>query len=257
MNVFEEEKQLANKLRTFLSVRSPVSRAIQFIKKNSSQCVLFGGVLRDIVRPDSVTPSVRDVDVVVYRSDIKRLESRWPEYIQGRNRFGGLRLNVSRVPIDIWAIEDTWAFRNKLVIPQSVYYLSRTTFLNIDGITADLSVDNANGIKVLAKDFLFAFRHHILDITLNKNPFPTLVAIKALRAMHRYDLSIGYSLAVYLYDVLTRHKLTRLEKEQARHYRRIIFDSTYLCQLRTQLHTHLTRATSADTFSAMKQLEWW
>ena len=258
MRVFEEEKQLAKQINSFLAARSPISQAINFVRQNTYQCVVFGGALRDIVHPDPITPSVRDVDIVVSRSDIKHLRTDWPQYFEGRNRFGGLRLRISRVPIDVWAVEDTWAFREEFVVPHWYSYLTQTTFLNIDGIIADLSPQRGSGIKVFAKHFLHAFRQRILDITLEQNPYPFLATIKALRAMYRYDLRIGYPLAVFLHGVLSSHQFKRLESEQAKHYGHVFFDCEYLQSFHRRLERHLVdESSSKSAFSPQQQLRLW
>src|ERR1700731_1245851 len=111
------------------------------------------------------------------------------EFVRGKNRFGGVWLEIDGVPIDMWAMENTWAFRKDFVVPLSFYTLTRTTFLNIDGIVADLTTGDELGIKIFAKDFLRALTDKILDINLYENPYPSLVAMKALRAAYRYDLN--------------------------------------------------------------------
>ncbi len=255
MNVYQEERLLASHLRDFLRDRSPIARAINLIRANTSQCFLFGGALRDIVRPEPHARSIRDVDLVVSRSDLKRLVRECGDHIDGINRFGGLQLNICSVPLDVWALEETWAFRNNHVVPHSFYYLTRTTFLNIDGIVADISANGPSGVKVFARDFLYAFHHRLLDITLNENPFPTLVAIKALRAMYRYDLPVSRALASYLLNTLKTNMLSALEEEQLRHYHRVIFDRTHLGRLRCDLEEYLSHSrNSNEAFSPSRQL---
>src|SRR2546430_693363 len=258
MTVLQQEKQIAKQIKAFLTIKSPVANAINFVRDKSCRCVVFGGALRDIVHPDPVTPVVRDVDIVVSRDDIKNLKNQWPQHIAGTNRFGGLRLQIERVPVDVWAVEGTWAFRKAIVIPDSYYYLTRTTFLNIDGIIADLSPQYREGMKIFAKDFLYAFSERILDITLEQNPYPLLVTIKSLRAVSRYNLGIGHALAQFLHGVLSRRQFKRLEKEQIRHYGRILFDASYLDRMHKRLHEFLLYEWPMSiALSPQQQLRWW
>ncbi len=249
MTLYEQEKQLAKQVQAYLRVASPVSNAVSLVKRNTSRCFIFGGALRDIIRPDKVTRSLRDVDCVVARRDLRRLEVNCSPYVQGRNRFGGLRLRVSGVPVDVWAVEDTWAFRKQLVAPFSFYALTRTTFLNIDGIVAEISTGESADIKIFAKDFLNAFSKKVLEITLSDNPFPLLVALKALRAAYRYDLRISYSLALYLFSTFSSYRLSQIEREQLRHYRRVIFDESHLASLAGRFHEYLARNESSKTIA--------
>jgi hypothetical protein len=246
MTILEQEKQLAKQLQSFLSVPSPISNAVSLLRRNTSRCFLFGGALRDIIRPDPITPSVRDVDCVVLRHDLSRLQTNCETYFVGKNRFGGLKFALKGVPIDVWAVEDTWAFQKQFVVPYSFYTLTHTTFLNIDGIVADVSTGDALTIKIFARDFLDAFSRKLLNITLSANPFPLLVAVKALRAAYRYDLHIGYDLAVYLDSLFQRYSFKRIEREQLRHYRQIIFDESHLSVLARRLNEYVTHSAAEN-----------
>ena len=255
MNVIDQERRLADRLQTFLMVRSPIANAINYVRRNSSRCFVFGGALRDIFRPDSLTPSARDVDIVVSRNDLRYLIEECEKYVLGQNRFGGYRIKIGPVPVDIWAVDETWAFRKTLVLPQSFYSLTKTTFLNIDGIAADVPMGQDIDIKVFAKDYLDAFNSGVLDISLYNNPFPTLVAIKALRAMYRYDLKITHRLASYLYASFRGYGYNWLENEQVRHYGRALFDHRQLEALGIALKEYLCAgAAHRMTFSPRDQL---
>jgi hypothetical protein len=76
--------------------------------------ILLGGFARDVAleiaygRPR--TPS-RDIDVIVASANttMPHALERW---LVRENRFGGLKLRVSGVSLDVWRLEDTWAFRS-------------------------------------------------------------------------------------------------------------------------------------------------
>jgi hypothetical protein len=240
MRIPEREEVLATQIRSFLSHKSPISDAIKALGKEIPRFVVFGGALRDIVGPDKGQRTIRDVDVVVSGADLERLARVWSDHVESRNRFGGLRIKYGKVPFDVWAVEKTWAFQQKHIVSNSFYQLTSTTFLNIDGIIADMYYGRTRlTIKVMARDFFQAFDNQVLEITLKENPFPKLVAIKALRAMHRYDLKVGFKLAWYFCEIFNHYSARELEEEQQRHYHRVIFHRDYLEQFRDYITMEL------------------
>src|SRR5438045_6730879 len=93
--------------------KSPLRHALRRIADNSCTGVIFGGVLRDLTFVGgSEVP--RDVDVVVDAITSDDLQSVFADLVYEKNRFGGLRLRTRGWMIDIWALNDTWAFREKL-----------------------------------------------------------------------------------------------------------------------------------------------
>ena len=239
MKMDAAERDLAEKLARFLRTRSPIAKAIQRARTGMWKCFVFGGVLRDVFRPDPLAPGIRDVDLVINDEDFDTFHWHLRAFVVARNRFGGLRLKIGQVPIDAWSLSQTWAFRQGYVLPKSFRSLAETTFLNIDGIVADVSYFHRNRVEVYAQSYLRAFENNVLDIELRANPFPPLVAVKALRAMYRYHLNINRPLAAYISDVIEGLGVERFEREQRRHYGRAIISGDALRAFATSLESYL------------------
>lgn len=82
------------------------------------------------------------------------------------NKFGGLRLKLAEWDIDIWSIEDTWAFDNNYVAYNDVNDLLETTFMSWDS-----ALYNIRTKKIIKRDNYFdnlSKRH--LDLVLEKTP---------------------------------------------------------------------------------------
>jgi len=252
MGLTTQEKELADKLARFLKTRSPIAKAIQRVRAGMWQSYLFGGVLRDIFRPDPLVPGVRDVDFVINDEDFNRFHWHLRAFVVSRNRFGGLRLRIGRVPVDAWSLKQTWAFRQGFVAVRSFRSLTETTFLNIDGIVADISYARRGSPEVYARGYLAAFKNNVLDIELRENPFPSLVAVKALRAMYRYKLGINRPLADYISWVLENVGFEKFESEQRRHYGRALVSGERLSLLAASLQRYL-RYSSDEVYSPFAQ----
>ena len=217
---------------------------------------LFGGIVRDILKPNPFSPGVRDVDIVIDDADFDRFHFQLRPFVVKRNRFGGLRLVIANVPVDAWPLRQTWAFRQGLIAPQSFRCLTATPFLNIDSIVADISYFYTTVPILHAERFIHAFTEKTLSIELPANPFPWLAAIKATRAMFKYNLSISWPLAVYLNRILEEAGEANFEKEQIRHYGRPFLEGRSLWRFRRSLEEYLlTEEQTRKPYCAFEQWE--
>mgnify|MGYP004710445815 CR=1 FL=1 len=90
---------------------------MNFVNKLAKEVdlLVFSGVIRDFYL--GYHGEIRDLDLVVknnfhqFESLIKNFED--IKFIQ--NSFGGYKLTVSNITIDIWNAEDTWAFKERKV----------------------------------------------------------------------------------------------------------------------------------------------
>jgi hypothetical protein len=149
--------------------------------------LLFGGAVRDIL----AHKSPRDYDfVVTLRSSL--LDGIVAAYDFCKNRFGGYKFALDGLKIDVWALNDTWAFRNKL-LSSAPENLTETVFLNIDSIAINLCQGN-----VYAKRYREAMQNNLLDIVLAKHPFPELCVLRTLVYKSTYNVNISSNLKDFI-----------------------------------------------------------
>lgn len=84
---------------------------------------------------------LRDIDIVLdtdRKEEYKRfIESYSPE----KNRFGGYKIQCQDLIVDIWLLNQTWAYSTNKIQCQKQDYpskLPQTVFLNMDSIVYDL-----------------------------------------------------------------------------------------------------------------------
>ena len=173
-------------LESLLNYKSTFQSLFKKITKHGD-VLLFGGAIRDIL----VNKTPRDYDfVVTFRSSF--LEEILASFAFWKNRFGGYKFVLDDIKIDIWSIDDTWAFRNRLVssLPDN---LTETVFLNIDSIAVNLCRGN-----VYAKRYREAVEKNLLDIVLEKNPFPELCVLRALVFRCTNNINISKKLREFI-----------------------------------------------------------
>ena len=80
--------------------------------------------------------------------ELARLLSDLPTKV---NRFGGVRV-LTTIPIDIWALRETWAFKSGFC-PVSAENLPRTTFFNVEAVVASLDLGSHHRRDVYSAGF--------------------------------------------------------------------------------------------------------
>lgn len=144
---------------------------------------LIGGILREYKDHGDII-NLRDIDMIVDVHD----EHKWEKLLQTHkmktNRFGGQKIQIDDIEVDVWRIENTWAYRERKVIAADrVKALPQTVFLNIDGIVYDCKSD-----MWLTEEYDNAMRTQVLDVVLEDNPQIELNLLRAMVLRKRYHM---------------------------------------------------------------------
>jgi hypothetical protein len=152
-----------------------------------------------------------DIDLVVSQVDSRDLGALASRYDATQNRFGGYRLRVGGSRgwhVDLWRLEDTWAFREKLVRPATPRALLETVFFSWDAAAYSLN----EGRLMVSDTYFRELAIRKLGIVLRKVASPEKSAIRALRYWLRYEARISQPLAIFLQE----HAFQRSTSELAR-----------------------------------------
>jgi hypothetical protein len=160
----------------------------------------------------------RDVDVVVAGASSKDLEAAFKDLICDRNRFGGFRLRPRGWLIDIWALEDTWAFRQQGIESFSFDALVQTTFLNVEAVAAEVSASTGRARSIYSAGFFEAVDDKILDINYEPNPYPILCVVRSITAAIRINWCLSRRLASYIVKHAGGASIRHLMEIQESHY---------------------------------------
>ncbi|NLN32848.1 MAG: hypothetical protein GX159_04550, partial [Flavobacteriaceae bacterium] len=173
-----------------------VKKFIEDLKKHYTP-YLFSGVLRNFFIKIYEKP--RDLDIVLLSSEGKvkeNIESFLANYGDVRkNSFGGYKLILDNFPIDLWFIEDTWAFQNKLLNENNnlEYNLLKSTFFNFSSIIYDFK----NQTFIIEKDFEKFISKREMDIVLPDNPNQVLCILNIIYYAEKYQINLSKSLINY------------------------------------------------------------
>jgi len=163
--------------------------------KPGAKFAIFGGMLRDISLSNQSNFS-SDIDVVVDQKENTDFVNILKEYETKINSFGGFRVKVGRWYIDLWMLENTWAFKQGLVKEKSFKSLINTTFFNWDAIALELG--NKKKTLYCKETYFEDLEKKYLTINLEENPNSLGVIAKTLRHFIIDNANISKELANYV-----------------------------------------------------------
>lgn len=240
---------LRERLSRFVTRASPWRAALQDVlemtQKREWSVFVFGGTLRDLLAVSAMAVP-RDLDLVVSGPTGKELREVFAPQVVRETRFGGLHLHVRKLPVDIWTIESTWAFREGRVSGQDFEALPKTTFLNVEAITAELSATSGRARRIYSHGFFEAIRDRLLEINLEDNPYPALCVVRSLITARQLDFAMGPRLIQYLHHHGSRIALEEMEAVQRAHYGHVRLDREQLHSLLGLVFQHVGSSSRAQ-----------
>lgn len=149
---------------------------------------LVGGAIRDW----ALGNPPRDLDLTVdcKPEDLKNFVE---QFDYEENHFGGFKINLAGLKVDLWPLSKTWVFTHEVTWPITFENLLKTTFFNIDSII--YLIDSGT---ILEGGFLKAFEKKELDILYEANPMPSLCILKTILHQRKYGFSLSDSLKNFL-----------------------------------------------------------
>ncbi|MGE5579394.1 MAG: hypothetical protein ACM3WU_05040 [Bacillota bacterium] len=154
--------------------------------------ILIGGCIRDV----SLGLRPRDFDIVIDTRSIDLREA-LGGFQYSQNRFGGYKIQVSRLVFDVWTVGSNWASRAG-IIEHEVDELPHGVFFNVDGL-----IHSVTGLYSDASYFNGAVHSGLLDIVIPdayvaSNPSPEVNVLRALIMKDRWGLSFSPRVESYI-----------------------------------------------------------
>lgn len=174
--------------------RAQLRATLNSISEGVPETVIFGGMLREFGWGHARRFS-SDIDLVsmASRSDIYAAIR---NFSPTSNKFGGFRFIAGRRLFDIWALEDTWAFRERLVSGAGFKALFNTTFFGVDAATFHLRTKRYE----FSAAHLSGLRDRVLELNLRENASPQKMIRRAIRIAINGEVAIGPLLADYIVE---------------------------------------------------------
>lgn len=191
-------------LRDYLNRESPERAHLRSTLESIAACipetVIFGGMLREFGWGHARTFS-SDIDLVS-NATRREIYAAIREFSPEENKFGGYRFVAGKRLFDIWALEDTWAFKQRLVVAGGFNALFATTFFGVDAAIFHLKTKQYH----FSESHIQGLKERVLELNLKENPAPQRMMQRALRTAINGGVGIGPLLASYIVDNYRRDR---------------------------------------------------
>jgi three-Cys-motif partner protein len=227
----EISKEIDSKAPLFRSrlERMMDADVISFLNDLSEVCNLyiFSGVIRDYFLNAT---SNRDIDIV-FDGDVD-LEKFLANYTWRKNSFGGYKIAINEVNVDMWKVSDTWALGYQKAMDYDLpKFIPNTAFFNFSSI-----VFHYNKTKFYhTPQFAKFIRDKEIDITYYPNANIPLCVVNSFYYSDKLRLPLGDTLVNYIKQRF-RPDEELYEKVQLKHFGKILYDIKLIKNRISELH---------------------
>lgn len=179
---------------------------------------LFGGAIRDVAL-NGIGNFSSDLDFV-FNGNNSKLKKLLSSYDIKENKYGGYRIKISKFDVDIWALENTWAFQKKLVPFDSVHSLLQTTITNWDSCLFSWNKKSL----IISNDYLIHLKTGYLDVVLRENPNQIGMLVRVLRC---FALKEANKFSCNLIDLVFEN-LQEYSDSEILDYERLSYKENYI-----------------------------
>ena len=182
-----------------LYLKEPVVKKIIYDIFNYGTAYIVGGYFRDFLN----NKESRDVDIIVDIKDIRLIEiikKVGCEYSQNRHK--GIKIDLGKTIVDLWSLENNWAFKNGLVKlndNDKLKSIAKGCFFNYDSLVINLKDYKYN--MEYFNDFQNNGELDILQKTnryKNLNPTPEANIVRAFYIREKYNIKFSNNLIKYI-----------------------------------------------------------
>lgn len=217
--------------------KRPIAELFDLLKKSDFEIYLFGGFPKDIYfKKNRAIP--RDIDLVVNATDLVPLISLFNDFEIQISRFGGYKIKYHGLDVDIWPLASTWAFVEEHVTFNGIESLATTTFLNIESIAIEIFPKPSKIRNVILDGFVDAFENRLLELNLEKNPFPELNIARALHAAKNTGYQFGERLLSFMASNLAKSNDEEIFSIYKKKYGLVETEKQVIQAFLTNLRTH-------------------
>lgn len=219
----EISKEIDSKARLFRSrlERMIDPKVITFLNDLSGVCNLyiFSGVIRDYFLNAT---SNRDIDIV-FDGEVE-IESFLKSYTWRKNSFGGFKIEINEVNVDMWKVNDTWALGYQKAMDYDLpKFIPTTAFFNFSSI-----VFHYNKTKFYhTPQFAKFIRDKEIDITYYPNANVPLCIVNSFYYCDKLGLPLGANLISYIKQKFKAESEV-YQKVQLKHFRKVLYSDKEL-----------------------------
>ena len=220
------------------------------IRKSEYPAFLCGGAVRDMLLHNNLP---RDLDIILGYVSNDQLETLFSPFVKGRTGLGGLKLQIKDWSVDMWPIQNTWAFKEGKYSGSGFSDYPKVTFLNIDAIAVQLFTSRKKKRIIYSKGFFEAISTKTIELNFEDNPNPTKCIARALHMANNYKYALGPKLSLYIMSHLKQMEIEELVRIYQRRYMSAYVTIEVLSNCMKSIQTQLNTSTKTPVNISFEQ----
>lgn len=196
---------------------------LNFIKKigKKTDIYIFSGIIRNFFLGEK---DIRDIDIIL--KDKIELSHVLSKYEPHKNSFGGYKIIIDNISLDLWYLEDTWMFQYEKIFNFCIEHsIPNTAFFNFSSIMYSISEK-----KFYYNDSFVRFlRDKKIDVVNKVNPNYPLCIINSLYYSEKYNLPLSKNLKDFI-KLIYKRNYTNYSRIQIKHFGKIIYSDEDIAQ---------------------------
>ena len=199
---------------------------------------VFSGMIRNFFLGESC---FRDLDIVVGDVDcvIDAINATDGNVDFAINSFGGLKVKIQNLTIDLWALDKTWGIKNE-GMELSPYSLLKTVFFNFSAIVFDYNKTRF----YYEDDFICFLKTRMMQVVYEKNPNVPLCIVNSYYYREEYGFGLSLKLCKWIFQsyvfMLRNEKDEKtFEDVQIRHFHRKVIPYDKLKEFVFMCYRHM------------------
>lgn len=195
---------------------------------------LFSGIIRNYFLKNSI---IRDVDIVIESDD--KIQSLIKKYEYRINSFGGYKVMINDMEIDIWRMDKTWAinYHQTILNFDLDKYIPNTAFFNFSAIIYSINKKEF----IYTKHFLRFLRDKKMDVVYIPNANYHLCVVNSFYYSDKYNLKFSKHLSEIIKKIHSR-----IDKDyssvQKKHFGEILYKNLEIEERLEKLNTDIKPA---------------
>ncbi len=183
---------------------------------------LFSGIIRNYFLKNSI---IRDVDIVIESDD--KIQSLLKKYEYRINSFGGYKVRINNMEIDIWRMDRTWAinYHQTILNFDLEKYIPNTAFFNFSAIIYSINKKEF----IYTKHFLRFLRDKKMDAVYIPNANDHLCVVNSFYYSDKYNLKFSKNFSKIIIKIHSR-----IDKDyssvQKKHFGEILYNNLEIAE---------------------------
>jgi hypothetical protein len=179
-----------------------------------NEVYVFSGVIRNYFLKITET---RDLDLII-DGNIE-IEESIKKYTWTKNSFGGYKVKIANINVDLWRLENTWALHYQQSFDFDLAkFIPNTAFFNFSAIVYHLNKKRF----FYTIHFLRFLQSKKIDLAFAPNANTALCVVNSLYYSDKFQLKLAPKLVKYI-KILYKRENHKYEEVQIKHFGAILY----------------------------------